>query len=143
MREEDAPLVKQVLYRALADPDYASNVFGKIPCTEEMYGDYKQVAIEIRNHYRKYSDPMSVSALQTALINFLKRGRKDNSDNVDTFMEQAKEVSSYSQRENYANDQEIKDQIDSWSRNQMATSVLVRELSKSPDVGHQKLFKES
>jgi len=135
LREEDAPLVKQVLYRALADPDYASNVFGKIPCTEEMYGDYKQVAIEIRNHYRKYSDPMSVSALQTALINFLKRGRKDNSDNVDTFMEQAKEVSSYSQRENYANDQEIKDQIDSWSRNQMATSVLVRELSKSPDVG--------
>lgn len=132
--------VSQVIYRAMVDTTYALNVFIKIPVTDENYGDYKGIAKSIRSHYRKYSEPFSQEALTADVTEALRSTNKATKDEVDAETERITSVARLSKVHNYSNDKEISSKTDEWSRNKLATDVLMRELSSSQDVGDPKVL---
>jgi len=127
--------VSQVIYRAMADSTYALNVFSKIPITGENFGDYTDIAKSIRSHYRKYEEPISKEALTADVIDSMKRTGKASQEDLDEQTARITSISRLSKVSNYSNDKDISVKTDEWSRNKLATDVLMRELSSYKDVG--------
>ena len=125
----------QVIFRAMADTTYALNVFSKIPATKENFGDYTGIAQAIRSHYRKYNEPISQEALTADVTEQLKRTQKATDEDVDKEVEKVTSISRLSKAHNYSNDKDISAKTEEWSRNALATAVLLKELSSSKDVG--------
>ena len=119
----------------MVDPAFAIRVFSKIPLTDETYGDYREIARAVNSHYRKYSEPVSRQALTTTVIDSINKTGKASQEDLDAVKEMVTQISRLSDEGNYSNDKQIKDQIDEWGRNQLATAVLVRELSSNKDIG--------
>lgn len=128
-------LVKQALYRAMVDVPYAQNVFSELTFTEDTFGDYKDLAIEIRNHYHKYDTPLGKSALVNEMTARARRMRKLTEEKQSDIEDMVAEIAAVSKEDNYSNDPELKDQVDKWSRNIMAVAVITRGISNNKDLG--------
>lgn len=141
MAEEN--IVQQAIYRAIVEPSFANNVFSQLTFNDDTFGDYKDVAIAVRNHYRKYDTPMSGTALVNDLVKKAKTQRKFNDDTQSKIEDAVAEVTTLSKTDNFSNDQEIKDQVDKWSRNVVATGVLMKAISNgSRDIGSDDTLEE-
>lgn len=136
-------IIQQAIYRAMVEPSYANNVFSQLPFNDDTFGDYKDIAITIRNHYRKYDTPVSGTALINDLVKRAKQQRKFNDDTETKIDDSVAEVTTLSRTDNFSNDQEIKDQVDKWARNTMATGVLLKAISNgSRDIGSDDTLEE-
>ena len=134
--------LQQVLYRAASDPRFALSGFAKLRSNEDTFAEYKDIASAINYHYHTYKTPISKTALLTALKIQLKKAGKLTDESSMELGHQVQDIFNLSSSENYSNDKEISQQIDTWCRNQVVVDIMKANILRDNDFGNTKVVTE-
>lgn len=119
---------KQVLHKALKEPNFAKEVFSKLPSSSFKERDeYKELFIVIKRYYKTNSKALDENTLLTLVENSLTR-RKASTDTIDKFFDTVTDLYTVGAVER--NEEVISEQIQRYVR-KVLSSHLIMETVKN------------
>lgn len=118
--------LKQIFYRSLIDTSYGTKGFSKVPLTEDIYGEYLDLAKYITKHYQSHDSAISSEELKISISVDLKKRRKYTDDLYLNFVQDINDIVQVANGENFSNTKLIEQETTKWLYNQLTVKRIKR-----------------